>query len=93
MSNLKFRGADEQCGEYVMEQRQKQRRIQADAALEASLKQMTRKFGVTLTLGALFRYVGLLMIESGRAGVLRGCRRYLAKCIVKGVLTRRRVVH
>lgn len=97
MSNSKklttYRSAEEQAREYVFAQRQKERRDQADASLEAHLKAMTRSFGVTLTLGALFRYVGLLMVESGRSGLLKGCRRHLAKCIVKGVLTRSRVVH
>lgn len=93
MSNTKPREADEQCMEWVQRERLKRRRDAADLALELHLKKMTQQFGLTLTLGALFRFVGLLTLETGRSRLLRGCRAYLAKCIVKSLLTRSRVIH
>jgi hypothetical protein len=97
MSNTSGRSADEQCAEYVQKQRAKLRRAQADESLELHLAKMTRQYGLALTMGALFRYVGLLVLEGSHSVMVRQCRRFLAKCIarsiVRGVLTRRPVLH
>jgi hypothetical protein len=94
MSNVvKFRTADEQCAEYVVKQRIKQRAQHADRALDLYLNSMHKEFGAEATLGALVRYVGSIMLDCSRSALLRVCRRYLTKCIVEGVLTRARIIH
>lgn len=97
MSNEKPRTAAAQCNEYVMAESAKKRRIQADHAMADHLNQMTRDYGVTLTMGALFRYVGLILMEGRGNTMMRQCRRYLAKCIVRAamsdLLTRGRILH
>lgn len=94
MSNVvKFRSAAEQCAEYVVKERAKQRCQQADRALDLYLNSMHREFGTEATLGALVRYVGSMMLDCSRSAMLRVCRRYLTKCIVEGILTRARILH
>jgi hypothetical protein len=97
MSNAKPRTADIQCIEHVKKVRIRQSRDAADRAFKLHLDQMTRQFGLTLTLGALFRHVGLLIVEGAHSDTLRTCRRYLTQCIVRsicrGLLTRPRMLH
>jgi hypothetical protein len=97
MSNTKVRSADEQCQEYVLKVREMQRRKQADASLDAHLRMMQRQFGVTLTMGSLFRLVGLLVSDQHPNFMIRHCRGFLARCIAKGIgrrlLTRARILH
>lgn len=70
MSNvIQFRTADEQCAEYVVKQRAKERMQQADRALDLYLNSMHRQFGVEATLGALVRYVGSMMLDCSRSAL------------------------
>jgi hypothetical protein len=94
-STVPFKSAAEQCAEYVAKERLKERRREADASIVAHVEQMRRQFGVGLTLGAVIRYVGLLILEAD-SKPLRECRRFLAKCIAISVmrgLTRARLLH
>jgi len=86
-SDVKARTAAEQCLEYVIQQRVKQRRDQAQKEIEAHTALMIQRYGVTHTLGALFRHVGWL-IADGSAGseMIRAGRRYLAKKIAQSLL-------
>jgi hypothetical protein len=93
MSNTTVRDAVEQCAEYIDRERVRARRAQADQALQAHLVHMRRQFGLELTLGALFRYVGQLLTAHGSNALVRIGRRYLIGRLIAGLLTKRPVVH
>jgi hypothetical protein len=94
---LQFRSADQQCQEYVEKQRARQKRLLADRVLAAHLGKMSTQFGALVTLGAVMRYVGVLLVEAAEKPVMIECRRYLVRKIVRSivarVLTRRPMLH
>lgn len=86
MSNVKFRSAAEQCNEYVDAQRLQQKRAHADRLIRRHVAEMQREVGITLTLGALIRYVGCLLVDGTNRRAVAQCRRFLAKCIALSVM-------
>lgn len=87
MSNvLRFKCAEQQCEEYIAKERSKRKREAADVALAAHLDTMSVEHGTVVTLGALMRYVGVLLVEAADRKVIAECRRYLTRKIVASVL-------
>ena len=89
MSNvLSFKSADQQCLEYVEKERMKRKRAAADKALADHLDKMAIQHGAVVTLGAVMRYVGNLLIVAADRPLMAECRRYLTRKIVRSALHR-----
>jgi hypothetical protein len=89
MSNVVgIRSAEAQCAEYIEKQRQQRYRRAADQAFAAHLDKMAGQYGALVTLGAVMRYVGLLLVEAADRDAIRLCRGYLARKIVQSATRR-----
>jgi hypothetical protein len=94
---LPIRSADEQCREYVEKERSRKRRAAADRALAGSLNQLAAEHGALVMVGALMRYVGVLLMERAETPCIAVCRGYLLRkishSVLKHLLTRARILH
>lgn len=88
MSNLKVRTAAEQCAEHVDKVRLLERRRAADRALIAHMTQMRQQYGSELTLSALVRYLGLVLLEGAHKPLVQISCRVLAKFIARSTVRR-----
>lgn len=98
MSNVvEFKTAEKQCAEYVERQRQLARREAVEATLMGYMDKMYAKYGATLTVCAVVRWVSLLLVDGATKPLVKLCcaslAKALAKSMVRRVLTASRILH
>jgi hypothetical protein len=85
MLNKTWRSASDQCLEYALKERERERMQAAELAVSEHVKDLTRRFGANLTVQALIAYVGVLLVEGAHRRLIRLCRTYLARKILVSV--------
>jgi hypothetical protein len=97
MSKVAYMSAEQQCRSYVEQERKKAQRAAAERAVAEAMDKLSAQHGALVVLGALMRYVGLVLAEGGERPVVVQCRRYLTRkivsAIVRGFLTRLPMLH
>jgi hypothetical protein len=88
MSNIEVRTAAQQCAEYVSRERLRERRAVADRAIRIHMRSMQERFGSEVTVTALVKYVGTVLVAGARNGLIQQSCRFLAKCIARSVVRR-----
>jgi hypothetical protein len=92
----KPRTADEQCKDYIANERDRKKSANAARDVDTFMEAMRQKYGKNLAFGALVRYVGMVLIAMPDHQVTHVACRVLAKRIVESIyrrLTGRRIIH